>query len=483
MGEIPADSLSVVEGAAGGSCGVVSRIYLVFDKDGRLGNCTALVKGRDVAYATASALIESARGLTVLDAARLGLNSLHPDFAQISEDDRERALVVEDAFHHALGAVVRKAAATGETVPGASLDALIAMSGGVDSAVTLHEGHAAHAGNVAGCTLRLWIDPKSPDPDRACCAPESVRRARATCQKLGVPHFGIDLSGPFADAVVAPFIESYKSGETPNPCVRCNGSFRLDGLVRIADAVSASHIWTGHYARTDQRGDTMLVRRGVDRRKDQSYMLATVAPETLRRFVFPLGDREKPQIRAKAAKLGLEQAKIRDSQEVCFLGGGNYRDFLTRMNALGPAGTLVDEAGEELGSHEGLAGFTPGQRKGVAAHLSPKGSSRAASTGPLYVIGTDPRSGTVTVGPRQRLGVSSVNLRDAVDRLDGTTEVEVQLRYRAGDDGIRATVDWHDDGRATLHLATPAMAPAPGQLACMYDEAGCVVGIGTIDRP
>jgi tRNA-specific 2-thiouridylase len=490
-----ADSTSAVDGCAGGSCGVLAHFLLEVDADGVIAECSVRVRGRAAAFAAASALCEAARGRTVVDAARLGLTTLHPSFARLDAEDLERALVVEDGFHHALGRWVltrmqRGGEGTGAErpeLPAAIADeaarpvAVVGMSGGVDSAVALHRLADRHAGRVIGATLRLWIDPRAPDPEAACCSPDSVRRARATCHAAGLPHLSIDLRESFARAVVVPFVSEYARGETPNPCVRCNGSFRLDELVRLADVLGADRVATGHYARIVHREGVALLARGVDEGKDQSYMLAEVDPATTARLEFPLGEEHKPQVRAEAAALGLEQATTAESQEVCFLGGGDYRAFLARAGAMGTPGELVLEDptspdhGAVVGTHDGVARFTPGQRKGIGV----------AAASPLYVLDVEPETGRVLVGPStgslDRVQVSLADLRWHDPRPP--ERVHVQLRYRARDGASAArVVHGAEPGRATLELEHGQRAPAPGQVAVLYDDDGVVLGRARILR-
>lgn len=485
-GELAAD------GCAGGSCGVLAHFLLDVDSDGVIVDCSARIRGRASAFATASALCEAARGRSVVDAARLGLTTLHPSFAEFDDEDRERALVAEDGFHHALGRWMLSRMQAGPDgfgalrpdLPPAIADpaerpnVVVGMSGGVDSAVALHRLLEAHDGRVIGATLRLWIDPSAPDPEAACCSPDSVRRARVTCHAAGAPHLSIDLRESFARAVVIPFVTDYATGQTPNPCVRCNGRFRLDELVRLADVVGARRVATGHYARTVIRHGTTLLQRGDDSTKDQSYMLAQVEPATAARLEFPLGQDHKVHVRVEAANLGLEQATTAESQEVCFLGGGDYRNFLTRAGAMGTPGEIVmqrDGVDEVVGTHEGVARFTPGQRKGIGI----------AAPHPLYVLDVDPGSGRVLVGPedgslaRTRVRVDELVWHDPIP----PERVHVQLRYRARDGASPARVlDLSGDGTAMLEFEDSQRAPAPGQAAVLYDDDGVVLGAARIVR-
>jgi tRNA-specific 2-thiouridylase len=296
-----------------------------------------------------------------------------------------------------------------------------------------------------------------------------------------VPHLSIDLRESFAKAVVVPFVTEYASGTTPNPCVRCNGRFRLDELVRLADVLGAERVATGHYARVVHRNGVALLARGVDEGKDQSYMLAQVAPTTTARLEFPLGEERKPQVRAEAAERGLEQATTPESQEVCFLGGGDYRQFLTRAGAMGTPGELVladptsPDDGTVVGTHDGVARFTPGQRKGIGV----------AAASPLYVLDVDPLSGRVLVGPgtaaldRTEVPLAEVEWHDPLP----PERVHVQLRYRSRDGASPARLRLGSvPGRATLELEHSQRAPAPGQVAVLYDDEGVVLGSARILR-
>src|SRR5215211_7139519 len=191
------------------------------------------------------------------------------------------------------------------------------MSGGVDSAVALLRA----APNAIGVTLRLWVDPYGPDGERACCSPSAVLAARDTCHALGIPHVTLDLREEFRRAVVAPFVSAYGRGETPNPCIRCNGSFRFAELLAFANRAGARRLATGHYARIVHHRGRLLLARAEDAAKDQSYMLARVEPRFLERLWFPLGDPTKDATRAEAERAGLAAARRPESQEACFLAG------------------------------------------------------------------------------------------------------------------------------------------------------------------
>ncbi|MBD0290963.1 MAG: tRNA 2-thiouridine(34) synthase MnmA [Thermoleophilia bacterium] len=388
----------------------------------------------------AAGLVRRIRGLTPLEAAAVPARGLSGD-----------------ALHDALASVASARASTGRTA--------VAMSGGVDSAVALLRVRETGA-EAVGITLRLWADPEGPTGERACCSPAAVVAARETCHSLGVPHFTLDLREPFRAAVVRPFVEGYAGGTTPNPCVRCNGDFRFSALLAFARRVGAAALATGHYARVvEHRGRTLLA-RGADREKDQSYMLATVDPDLLPSLRFPLGEQTKAETRAQAQAAGLAAAGRAESQEACFLAGGDYRSFLARQGVAAQPGAIVDEDGRAVGRHDGFWKFTPGQRRGLAV----------AAGVPVYALATDARTNTVLAGPRSSLARRSVRLAGA--RLHAPVErADVKLRHRAAT--LRAHVHVLADS-VRLDLEEPAYAVAPGQVAVLYEQ-DVVVGAGTIE--
>jgi tRNA-uridine 2-sulfurtransferase len=363
-----------------------------------------------------------------------------------------------DALAEALAPVVAARRPTsGERVA-------VAMSGGVDSAVALLRIRGTGAEPV-GVTLRLWTDPAGPDGERVCCSPSAVVAARETCHELGIPHFTLDLREAFRRAVVGPFVRGYARGETPNPCTRCNGSFRFAELLAFARRIGATRLATGHYARLLEHRGRLLLGRGADEEKDQSYMLARLDPRHLPRLSFPLGGWTKVQTRAYAAAHGLAAAERAESQEACFLAGGDYRTFLERHGLEARDGPVVDEEGHELGRHAGYWRFTPGQRKGLGI----------ATGEPLYALGADARTNTVVVGPRERLGRSAIGVRSG--RLFVPVErADVKLRHRSP--GAPGRIETRARGFHVL-LDSPAYGVAPGQAAVLY-EGEAVVGAGLI---
>src|SRR5213592_1105767 len=393
------------------------------------------VNGDRIVRAEAPGLDRPLAGLTLLEAAVVGGETL-----------------AVDALANALGPVFRA-----EPDPAR---VAVAMSGGVDSAVAL-----LRAGPGAiGVTLRLWIDPAAPDSERACCSPEAVIAARETCHALGLPHVTLDLRDEFRREVVAPFVRGYARGETPNPCIRCNGSFRFAELLAFAGRTGASRLATGHYARIVDHRSRRLLARARDPEKDQTYMLARLDPRFLDRIWFPLGEQTKDETRAEAARAGLAVARRTDSQEACFLGGGDYRDFVSRHGVVDSEGEIVDEQGRQLGRHAGFWRFTTGQRRGLGV----------SSAEPLYVLRTDPGANTVVVGPRESLAVETISARGRL--YVRVNRAEVKWRYRSP--SVPAAVEETEHG-FRLALEAPAYGVAAGQTAVLYDD-GVVVGAGLL---
>jgi tRNA-uridine 2-sulfurtransferase len=393
------------------------------------------VDGDRIVSADAEGLDRPLEGLTLFEAAAVAGDEL-----------------AVDALANALGPIFR-APADPERVA-------VAMSGGVDSAVALLRA----APNAVGVTLRLWIDPEGPDTDRACCSPEAVIAARRTCHELGVPHVTIDAREDFLRAIVEPFVRGYARGETPNPCISCNGFFRFGRLLRFAKEAGAGRLVTGHYARIVEHRGRLLLARAADPAKDQSYMLARLDPRVLERVRFPLGGQSKQETREEARRAGLAVASRSESQEACFLGGDDYRAFLERRGLDARSGPVVDERGTVLGTHAGFWGFTPGQRKGLGVAAGAK----------LYAIGTVPQRNAVVVGPRESLARRSVS---ASGRLFAeVSRAEVKLRYRSP--AAPGRVHRTSKGfRVTLDEA--AYGVAPGQAAVLYD-GDVVVGAGRV---
>jgi tRNA-specific 2-thiouridylase len=350
-----------------------------------------------------------------------------------------------------------------------SLRVLAAMSGGVDSATAA--ARAVDAGHeVTGVHLALSADPRSYRTGaRGCCTLEDARDARRAADVLGIPFYVWDMAGRFRSDVVDDFVAEYAAGRTPNPCVRCNEKIKFAAVLDRALALGFDAVCTGHHARLENG----VLRRSADRGKDQSYVLAVLTSGQLSHAMFPLGDTTKDQVRAEAARRGLAVAGKPDSHDICFIADGDTRGFLT--GRLGPApGRIVDTSGEVLGSHDGAYAFTVGQRRGLRL-------SRPAPDGrPRYVLGIEPATRTVTVGPATELDVREITAARPVwtgcAPPKAPRECLVQLRAHGG---AHPCVAWLDGGTLRVRLHAPVRGVAAGQTAALYD-GDTVLGSATI---
>ncbi|HUA72023.1 MAG TPA: tRNA 2-thiouridine(34) synthase MnmA [Solirubrobacteraceae bacterium] len=429
--------------------------------------------GCGAATAAGSAAITLVRGSSLLEAARIGATQIAAELGGLSPGKLHAAEVAADALARSLGAAVRQRAQLAPPEPGATRT-LVATSGGVDSAVAALL--SSREGETIAVTLELWSDREN-DAERSCCSASAVAQARSLAHSMGLPHFTIDLRDEFRAGVVKPFIASFAAGETPNPCVGCNGHVRLDAMLEVADRLGAGHLATGHYARTAESGDPAgpLLRAAADAAKDQTYMLAALSPESLARMSFPLGELTKPEVRQIAAAADLPVASKADSQDLCFLAGTDRARFLARHGGLDDAaGALVDEHGNVVGRHDGQHRFTVGQRRGIGI----------AAGEPLYVIARDAARNEVAVGPRSALRTTRVAVRNARLSRAGARVDRVKLRYRSRPLECRLAGDPQPGPHAALEveLAEAVDGAAPGQLACLMDGE-LVVGWGTIARP
>lgn len=347
---------------------------------------------------------------------------------------------------------------------------VIAMSGGVDSSVAAallkQQGY-----EVIGMMLRLWSQPGREDSNR-CCTPDSMALARRAAAKLGIPFYVIDVREIFHRTVVSYFLEGYAAGLTPNPCLVCNRQIRWTFLLDHALGLGADFMATGHYARIENEGKRTKLLRAVDRSKDQSYVLHVLTQEKLKRALFPIGKYTKTQVRALAAQFGLPTAQRPDSQDLCFLAGDDYRDFLRRNAAwmLRP-GEIVNREGRALGRHSGLANYTIGQRKGLGV----------SSPLPLYVLAKDVENNALIVGAQDELGADELTARGvnwiAGEPPAGPIRAEVKIRYRARQAGAEVTP--LEDGQARVRFDAPQRDITPGQAAVFYD-GDVVLGGGII---
>lgn len=343
----------------------------------------------------------------------------------------------------------------------------VAMSGGVDSSVAaalLVESGA----KAFGLMLRLWSSGE--DHPNRCCSPADVANARRVAERLGLPFYVLDAQEPFRRTVVQGFIDGYRQAITPNPCFACNRQIRWGLLRERALALGASQLATGHYARIEPGNGGYHLYRARDRSKDQSYVLSVLGQRDLAQTHFPLGELHKEQVRERARQLKLETAERPESQDLCFLGGTDYREFLSAHGAVDPApGPIVDPEGAQIGGHSGLHNYTIGQRKGLGV----------SGPEPLYVIEKDSAANALRVGPRsalarERFRVTELNWVSGAPP-DGGAGLTVQIRYRAQP----AACDMRlaaGANEAQVELREPLYAVTPGQGAVFYWGEECLGG-------
>jgi len=353
---------------------------------------------------------------------------------------------------------------------------LCAMSGGVDSSVAaamlVEQGY-----EVIGVTMKLWQgedDPFAAHRFGGCCTVGSSEDARRVAHQLGIPYYVLNLQEEFHAAVVDNFVEEYSAGRTPNPCARCNEFIKFRAFLDRADELDCDFIATGHYARLEREEDgTAHLRRGLDVRKDQSYVLGMLTQRELRRVLLPIGAMEKTETRHRAGELGMAVATKPDSQEICFVEDNDYARFvIQRAPHMALAGPIVDETGRELGKHSGLARYTVGQRKGLGI----------AAPEPLFVTRIDMEHNALVVGPRAHLVHSGLRAQGATYTGEvpaAGSRLGAQTRSHAAAVPVElmaATVDGFE-----IRFETPFGGVTPGQMCVLYREDE-VVGAGTIIR-
>lgn len=472
-GKVPGEGSAGVAGTR--ACGDVIRFGLALDASGtRVADAGWEADACGATIAAASAAVEMVVGRPLLDVARIGAREVADELGGLSAGKFHAAELVADALARALGTAAFEGAALAPVAD----RTLVAMSGGVDSAVAAllcaRDGRDAVA-----VTLELWAD-EANDGERSCCSASAVRLARGLAHRMGLPHLTLDLRAQFRAGVVDPFLADWAGGLTPNPCIRCNGNVRLDAMLDLANRLGAGQLATGHYARVEEHDhpDGPLLRAAADAWKDQTYMLAALQPASLVRMRFPLGGITKPEARRIAAEAQLPVASKADSQDLCFLAGTSRAAFLAKHGGVRERpGEIVDAAGRVIGRHRGHHGFTVGQRRGLGV----------ASNEPLYVLGTDARTNRVIAGTRDELRTTRVAVRGARLFREGARVDRVKLRYRTkplparlANGGSALAAGAHK--ALQIELGEPVDGAAPGQMACLMDGE-LIVGWGTIAHP
>jgi tRNA-specific 2-thiouridylase len=351
---------------------------------------------------------------------------------------------------------------------------VVAMSGGVDSSVAAallkEQGY-----DVIGISMQLW-DYSGGERGRpnSCCSIDDIYDARRVADSIGIPFYVINLEEAFLKEVVEYFIKGYQDAQTPNPCIRCNQILKFNLLLRKAMELEADFLATGHYARIEKEKvcKRIALFRGRDTAKDQSYFLFTITQFQLSRLMFPLGDMKKSTVRKHASRFGLNVADKDESQEICFIQDGTYRDFIAKSIEVMP-GDIVDRNGNRLGVHRGIFNYTVGQRKGLGI----------GNENPLYVLGVDKKENRIIVGSGDELFADGLIAGDinwiAIEELDRPLFVETKIRY--GHRGVKSTIHPAEGNSVAVRFEMPQKAITPGQAAVFY-QGDMVIGGGWIKR-
>ena len=338
------------------------------------------------------------------------------------------------------------------------------MSGGVDSSVVAgllkSQGH-----DVIGVTMKLWEGPNGEMPETGCCTASDSEDARKVAAKLDIPYYVLDYTESFSEKVVDNFIDMYAQGLTPNPCVECNRSVKFDHFLKQAKELNCDKVATGHYAKIIENENNFELHKADYLDKDQSYVLHMLSSSTLEHVMFPLGTISKPEVRQIAADLGLKTAFKKDSQDICFVGKKNYRNFVDKRIDISTSGDIVDRDGSTMGQHEGVHEFTVGQRKGI-----PGGQGE-----PKYVTKIDVRNKKVFVGDKKDLLTSSIYLED-VSFVNGIENENLTIQTRYNSEDLPCEIKMITKNTLEVSLLEPTYGVAPGQFGVIYNGTNLIGG-------
>jgi len=350
---------------------------------------------------------------------------------------------------------------------------LVAMSGGVDSSVALHKilemGYKA-----VGITMKLWEnrDPKTNTIKPSLCnSLDAINGAKLVCDRFGVRHYTINFTDLFKKYVVDDFVEQYTSGKTPNPCVKCNSMIKWDALLKFASEINADFIATGHYARIEKNNDGYFLKKGVDQDKDQSYMLWDIKKDQLEKTIFPIGELTKNEVREYALKHNLETADRAESQDLCFVLGDDYNQFLyeivpDKMQSISK-GEIKDECGKTVGHHDGFTKYTIGQRKGLGVTYPE----------PRYVKKINPIDNTITIAKKDSIYSDTCTAKDInflQNDLKFPMQINAKIRYNSK--SSMATINIINDELISVKFNEPQLAITPGQSVVFYNNDNLIGG-------
>lgn len=350
----------------------------------------------------------------------------------------------------------------------------VAMSGGIDSSITAlllkEEGY-----DLVGITLRVWdyLSEGCEEKETGCCSMEAIFEARDFAEKLGIPHYIVDVRNNFKQTVVANFIDEYQNGRTPNPCVVCNPLIKWGEIIKKAEELGCDYIATGHYSQITELNGRYFFTKAADISKDQSYVLWKLTQEQIKKTLLPLGKYKKSEIKELAHQRGFEKlAKKRESQEICFIPDDNYRNFLKKrvpeLEAKVANGNFISTDGKILGKHEGYPFYTIGQRKGL----------RIALGKPAYVVAINKDNNSITLGDKEDLLTHEMKVSEITfqkyNSFENISEISVKIRYNSP--AIECNIKSDENGMYTIIFKEPVSAVTPGQSAVFYDGNDVIAG-------